>query len=58
MRAELGSYPFVHPITRRLTQREFIAAEQGLLTSFGSHHADPDAADADRRDHLRDRRLG
>jgi uncharacterized membrane protein len=25
----------VHPITRRLPQREFIAVEQGLLTSFG-----------------------
>ena len=33
--AEFGSYAFVHPITRRLPQREFIAVEQGLLTSFG-----------------------
>lgn len=33
--AEFGSYAFVHPITRRLPQREFIVVEQGLLTSFG-----------------------
>ena len=33
--AEFGSYAFVHSITRRLPQREFIAVEQGLLTSFG-----------------------
>ena len=33
--AEFGSYAFVHPITRRLEQREFILVEQGLLTSFG-----------------------
>jgi len=33
--AEFGSYAFVHPVTRRLPQREFIAVEQGLLNTFG-----------------------
>jgi uncharacterized membrane protein len=33
--AEFGSYAFVHPVTRRLPQKEFIAVEQGLLRSFG-----------------------
>ena len=33
--AEFGSYAFVHPVTRRLPQREFITVEQGLLSTFG-----------------------
>ena len=33
--AEFGSYAFVHPVTRRLPQREFIVVEQGLLATFG-----------------------
>lgn len=33
--AEFGSYAFVHPVTRRLPQKEFLFVEQGLLKTFG-----------------------
>jgi hypothetical protein len=33
--AEFGSYAFVHPVLRRLPQREWIRTEQGLLRTFG-----------------------
>src|SRR5699024_3395497 len=33
--AEFGSYAFVHPVLRRLPQREWITTEQGLLRTFG-----------------------
>ncbi len=33
--AEFGSYAFVHPVLRRLPQREWILTEQGLLRTFG-----------------------
>ena len=33
--AEFGSYAFVHPVIRRLPQREHLQVEQGLLRTFG-----------------------
>jgi uncharacterized membrane protein len=33
--AEFGSYAFVHPVLRRLAPAAHIAAEQGLLKTFG-----------------------
>ncbi|WP_066905170.1 DUF1772 domain-containing protein [Millisia brevis] len=33
--AEFGSYAFVHPVIRRLPQREHVLVEQGLLGTFG-----------------------
>lgn len=33
--AEFGSYAFVHPVIRRLPQREHLLVEQGLLRTFG-----------------------
>jgi hypothetical protein len=33
--AEFGSYAFVHPVLRRLPQRDWIRVEQGLLRTFG-----------------------
>lgn len=33
--AEFGSWAFVHPVIRRLPQREQVAFEKGLLTTFG-----------------------
>ena len=33
--AEFGSYAFVHPVLRRLPQRERVEVEQGLLKTFG-----------------------
>ena len=33
--AEFGSYAFVHPVIRRLPEREHVLVEQGLLRTFG-----------------------
>jgi len=33
--AEFGSYAFVHPVIRKLPEREHVFVEQGLLRTFG-----------------------